>query len=525
MRFKIFLTHFLVVIVVLAIMGIAGYFSLKASLENQMESELQRRAEFLETRLNSPLYKENPQELIDKYGMGDSEYAWIITPDGEFVAYPSQQESLNPYYKDRDKKQVNSREIKEETPAFIVGQDIERRMVYPKRLNSGNFLIVSRNMARTEGILSSYLRASFYTGVVLLFISLFILMYLSKETIKPVLDLQEYAKNLSVGEIIDRAESFKNTDVYSIASTLERLYTQTRKDKSLDQNPLSGLPGNKSLYDALFRRIEAQEHLAIGFVDANNFTAYNNKYGFEKGDSVIRFIGVTILNAIKEKGNEEDKIYHLGGDRFIFISTPDKVKDICEKIIRDYDTQIVYYYDEEAQQKGYIVSTDKNGNTGEFPFMPICIGVATNLKRPLIHPLQIGHIVGEIRNYLRERRKSDYLIDRRRTDREEEHKGEMAPFTREELEEVRKEIEKMEQEEKVRKKEGQPVREITGKKELKAPSSPTPERPVKEKTETGEKKTESEEEDKASNEETEQPSSRQESKPPEEEKEKSSGED
>ncbi len=300
-----------------------------------------------------------------------------------------------------------------------------------------------------------------YTGAGVVFVALIALMLLSRETLKPLNHLVEFSRKISTGEDAEKTPSLKDPDVAPIVAALERFHAQVAKDKTLDQNPLSGLPGNKSLYDDLFRRIEKKEPIAVGFIDANNFTAFNNRYGYERGDSVIRFMGTCALNAIKELGNKDDKFYHLGGDRYFFVSTPDKVKQICEKIIHDYDRQIVFFYDEEDQNRGYIVSEDKMGNKGEFAFMPICIGVATDTRRPLLHPLQIGHIGGEIRKFLRDRKKSDYLIDRRKTDREEEHEGKLAPFTREELEQVKMEIEELKRKEAAIVKAKQPVREIT----------------------------------------------------------------
>jgi GGDEF domain-containing protein len=295
----------------------------------------------------------------------------------------------------------------------------------------------------------------------LVVLSIIASVIISKELSEPVIELQKYAQKLSVGEMPEKHESLSDADVAPVVAALERFYKQTHKEKSLDQNPLSGLPGNKSLYDALYRRIESNLPFAVGYINGNNFAAYNNKYGFEKGDSVIRFMGTVTMNAIKEKGNKDDNIYHLGADRYFFISTPDKVRDISEKIIKDYDTQIVYYYDEEDRDRGLIISKDNQGNAGEFAFMPICIGISTNTRRPLLHPLQIGHIMGEIRKFLKDRQKSDFLVDRRKTDRKEEYEGEMAPFTREELEEVKREIEELERKEEEMQRASQPVRELT----------------------------------------------------------------
>jgi len=471
LRFRLFLSHFLVILAIILIIAFSGYFSLKSVLFNQVESRLKANAETLVSRINSVSGEagdaeeksegENEkviQETIDNFTTMPTGFAWVINKEGKTKFFPVSQVGLRAFFENN----INPQVVNKSTQFFIAGEGMERRFVFFEKVPfTEDIVAVTEPAAGAFVTLAEYRKFITYTSMAILFLSFFALILLSRELLKPLFKLQEYSKNLAVGEYIEKASSLKDPDVAPIATVLERFYNQTRKDKSLDQNPLSGLPGNKSLYDALFRRIETEKPLAVGFLDGSNFTAYNNKYGFERGDSVIRFMGVTLLNAVKEKGNKDDKIYHLGADRYFFITTPDKVKGICEDTIRNYDKQIVYYYDEEAQSRGYIVSKDKHGNTGEFAFMPICIGVATNQKRPLIHPIQIGHIMGEIRNFLRDRKKSDYLIDRRKTDREEEYEGKMAPFTKEELETVKKEIEEMERREATVKKEGQPIRELT----------------------------------------------------------------
>ncbi|MCD4785167.1 MAG: diguanylate cyclase [Candidatus Eremiobacteraeota bacterium] len=471
MRFRLFLSHFLVVLAIILIMAFSGYFSLKSVLFNRVESRLKANAETLVSRINAvsdetqqgeeTTLRDNEKvikETIDNFTTLPTGFAWVIDKEGKTRFFPSPQVGLKAFFE----ADINPRVMEESSQFFIIGEGRERRFIFFEKVPfTGDIVAVTEPAAGTFVTIAEYRKFITYTGMTIVFLSFFVLIFLSRELLKPLFKLQEYSKNLAVGEYIEKASSLKDPDVAPIATVLERLYNQARKDKSLDQNPLSGLPGNKSLYDALFRRIETEKHLAVGFLDGSNFTAYNNKYGFERGDSVIRFMGMTLLNAVKEKGNKDDKIYHLGADRYFFITTPDKVKGICEDTIRNYDKQIIYYYDEEAQSRGYIVSKDKKDNTGEFAFMPICIGVATNQKRPLIHPIQIGHIMGEIRNFLRDQKKSDYLIDRRITDREEEYEGKMAPFTKVELEAVKKEIEEMERQEASVKKEGQPIRELT----------------------------------------------------------------
>lgn len=188
--------------------------------------------------------------------------------------------------------------------------------------------------------------------------------------------------------------------------------------EAMDRNPLTGFAGTSELQKILFKKIDSKEKFAVGLVDPNNLTAFNHKYGFEKGDSVIRQVAAIITNKIKEFGNENDFISHIGGDQFVFVTSIDKAEKISQEIIKTFDEQIPDYYDEDDRKKGFILSKDHHGNIRKFDPMTISISVATNEKIDLIHPLQIGKIVIELRNYIKKQKQSGYLIDRRLKDRD-----------------------------------------------------------------------------------------------------------
>lgn len=440
MRFKTFLYHFIFVTFVIIIAVSSGYFSLRSVLYSSLKNKIHQKASFLTALLENPDKKGKEASVINDYGRTEEGYCWIADSKGRIIAYPEIQSQLAPQYYEIDKNQITALAAKDDTPAFIYGSEFERRMIFSEKLSDGNYLILSSPVKEEDKIAADYLSVAVLSGIFLFIFSFFMLIYLSGAALKPFTALQEYASNLVIGEYIDRASSLKDADVRALASVMEELYKSSCTPKPADQNPLTGLPGNKSLYDVLFKKIETGEPMAIGFADCNNFMAYVNKYGSEKGDLVVGFMGAVIIDAITEKGNKDDKIYHLGRDRFMFITTPEKVHQICEKIIADYDAGIYSYYDEEALKQGGIDSKDREGKTGKFPIMPICIGVATNTSRTLSHPLQIGHIVGEIRSHLRDLNRSSFLIDRRMIEREEEKSGEKAPFTQSEIELVRQEI-------------------------------------------------------------------------------------
>ena len=60
-----------------------------------------------------------------------------------------------------------------------------------------------------------------------------------------------------------------------------------RTESSLDANPLSHLPGNTSIMEEFQHHIDSNEKFAVGYADLDKFKAYNDVYGFEKGDDII----------------------------------------------------------------------------------------------------------------------------------------------------------------------------------------------------------------------------------------------
>jgi len=211
-----------------------------------------------------------------------------------------------------------------------------------------------------------------------------------------------------------------NDELSQIGATINRLnqkYLDLKSHGSMDMNSITNLPGNFTVQKKLFDIIDSGRKFAVTMVDIDNFNVYNQRYGFPKGDSIIRMTATIVTNTVKEFGNKEDFVAHLGGDDIVFLTTPDKVDKICEEIISSFDKQIILYYTEEDRQKGGFAWRDKEGTIKKFPLMSLSVAVSTNEKRQIIHPLQISQIFSELLVYLKKRPGSKYFKDRRIRDR------------------------------------------------------------------------------------------------------------
>lgn len=187
----------------------------------------------------------------------------------------------------------------------------------------------------------------------------------------------------------------------------------TRTASDISANPLTKLPGNIPLAQALERCLSQNRLFAVLYLDLSNFKSFNDKYSYLRGDKVIRTTAQIILKAVKEKGNPGDFIGHIGGDDFIIITTPDKVDILCRSIIKDFDQEIPNLYDEEDRKRGYIVTKDRLNKTRKFPLMTISIGVVTNKSRKFTSPAEISDVGAELKRYAKLKKKSSYVVDKR----------------------------------------------------------------------------------------------------------------
>jgi diguanylate cyclase (GGDEF)-like protein len=191
-----------------------------------------------------------------------------------------------------------------------------------------------------------------------------------------------------------------------------------RTERDLEANPLTRLPGNVSILNALSRRLENKSQFAACYIDLDKFKAYNDKYGFEHGDEVIRETARILIRAIQQLGNPDDFIGHIGGDDFVIITTPDIVDNICKAIIADFENTAPTFYNESDREKGFIIARDRKGQEQKIPLLSVSIGVVTNEFRKIEHVAEISEIGAELKSLAKSLERSNYIKDKRKVDKE-----------------------------------------------------------------------------------------------------------
>lgn len=219
----------------------------------------------------------------------------------------------------------------------------------------------------------------------------------------------EQIKGLNLGADDYITKPFKTSVLLSKVKNI-----LSRKKQSIDVNPLTGLPGNLTIQNAVEKYIINKAPFSLLYIDLANFKSFNDKYGFYRGDEVIKFTASILTNITKEYGNITDFVGHVGGDDFIIISSIDNSIKIAENIINDFDNGIKNFYDEKDLQQGFIVSTDRQEEMKKFPVMTISISIIDTSIACLSHYAEISKRAAELKKEVKKQNKSAFMFERRK---------------------------------------------------------------------------------------------------------------
>jgi PleD family two-component response regulator len=190
--------------------------------------------------------------------------------------------------------------------------------------------------------------------------------------------------------------------------------TFARAARNRDSNPLTLLPGNYSIMRELQLRIDGKVHFSVGYVDLDNFKSYNDKYGFLRGDEIIKITARLLTNSVHKLHTDGSFVGHIGGDDFVFIVPPGLLDAVCNEIINNFDLVIGNFYDEGDRTRGFIDSTNRKGQKERFPIMSLSIAVISNEYYSIKHIGQISAIAAEIKKRVKAIPGSNYAKDLRR---------------------------------------------------------------------------------------------------------------
>ncbi len=159
------------------------------------------------------------------------------------------------------------------------------------------------------------------------------------------------------------------------------------------QNPLSGLPGNLMIEQKIKEHLENEPKYSIAYIDIDNFKAYNDNYGFESGDLIIKLLA----DILKRRIPCCQFVGHIGGDDFVVILNEQVDEGYYNEIVKEFETDVLSYYNDVDLDNGYIIATNRRGVTEQFPLITLTVVVVNNRSRNYHSTFEISSVLAGLK--------------------------------------------------------------------------------------------------------------------------------
>jgi len=179
-------------------------------------------------------------------------------------------------------------------------------------------------------------------------------------------------------------------------------------------NPLTGLPGNISIEREIERRFQSNGNFSFMYADIDNFKAFNDYYGYSRGDDAIKITADILVDAVKACGSPDDFVGHIGGDDFVVITSPDKSDPVAREITSTFDKTITRLFDHEDIERGYVEVINRKGTVDKFPLLTMTIAVVSSENGSIAHMARLSDIASELKRYGKTLEGSVVVKERRR---------------------------------------------------------------------------------------------------------------
>jgi diguanylate cyclase (GGDEF)-like protein len=155
------------------------------------------------------------------------------------------------------------------------------------------------------------------------------------------------------------------------------------KNNAKERNPLTGLPGNPVITRVMSDAVTYNSGSCIIYVDINDFKVYNDVYGFEKGDLMIKYLADMMNETVKRNFPHTSFIGHVGGDDFVIVveGEVNEYYSIAMAIIEQFEKDKSRFFTQEHYKKGSIKAEDRFGIVRDLSLTSIALaGLYGNLN-------------------------------------------------------------------------------------------------------------------------------------------------
>ena len=228
------------------------------------------------------------------------------------------------------------------------------------------------------------------------------------------------AKSLSADKVVGLTAGaddymIKPFDPMELVARVKSALRRSREMRAV--NPLTQLPGNVQVQEEVAKRVALGAPFALMYVDLDNFKAFNDCYGFLRGDEVITLLATAARRAVMEAGEPAPFLGHIGGDDFVVVSLPEQAEPLAKRVVDVFDSSAPRLHDQGDADRGYIEVTDRQGKARRFPLVSVSIGIAMSGNRMFADKREVVDVATEMKKVAKTSVGSSVAVDRRATPR------------------------------------------------------------------------------------------------------------
>lgn len=257
--------------------------------------------------------------------------------------------------------------------------------------------------------------SSLYRQAVVIVILVFLLhaawaIYIYRTIVRPMKRILAATGQVSRGNFEIRVPVVERNELGRLASAFNEMSVALSRirDEALQSNPLTGLPGNPAIVAEIDRRLGGK--VAVMYADLDNFKAYNDHYGFSRGDDALLYTRDSLVDAAT--GYPDAFLGHEGGDDFVVVVAADQAESLARAIVERFDRDRRSLFQDGDWRRGYFAGHDRNGNEAVFPLLSISVAVVTNDERRIDGAGKLIAVIAEVKRRAKQREGSTYVIDR-----------------------------------------------------------------------------------------------------------------
>lgn len=199
-------------------------------------------------------------------------------------------------------------------------------------------------------------------------------------------------------------------DPLELTARIEGTLRRTADIRAL--SPLTGLPGNHRIDVEVAGRATSGHPYAICHVDLDEFKAFNDAYGFSRGDGLLLLLAGCLQRAALQAGEPPAFLGHVGGDDFVVVCAPEQAEPLASAALDEFAALSPAHYDPADAARGHLETVDRRGELRRYPLVSVSVGIALHRGGTGDHRRMVA-TAAEMKTVAKREQGSFVAVDRR----------------------------------------------------------------------------------------------------------------